>query len=135
MTVLREKIKRFVKRMISEESPLMGMTSKGEQQFYTECADKLSDMDGAIVDLGCWMCSTAISLAKGIHRKQSERFGETHKVYAIDRFIWEAWMNSRLPEVWCDYQPGDSFLPEVRRRISAYQHVIELVQADLTDYS
>ena len=40
-----------------------------------------------------------------------------------------------LPQVFCDYLPGDSFLPEVRRRIRAYCDIIELLQEDLTTYT
>lgn len=113
---------------------LTGMTSQGEQQFYTACAEETSDLDGAIVDLGCWMCSTAISLAMGVDGKREGGAPDTRKVYAFDRFIWEPWMDRHLPSVGADYEPGETFLPEARRRIRGYGHIIELVQADLSDY-
>jgi hypothetical protein len=113
---------------------LTGMTSIGEQQFYTECANGLSHVDGVVVDLGCWMCSTAISLARGI-RRQGGRPPHARRIYAIDRFIWDPWMDPWLSEVRGKYRPGDSFLPEALRRIGEYRDVIELVQADLTEYS
>jgi hypothetical protein len=43
-------------------------------------------------------------------------------------------MNPYLSKVWCEYQQGDSFLPEARKRISKYKHTINLIQADLTCY-
>lgn len=113
---------------------LTGMTSKGEQEFYTKCAAELSDCRGAIVDLGCWMCSTAISLARGVHGKRGESHPDSRKVYAFDRFVWQRWMDRYLPLVLGRYEPGDTFLPEARGRIRGYEHIIELVEVDLNDY-
>lgn len=116
----------------------LGMTSKSEQQFYTECAREYCDSGGATVDLGSWLCSTAMSLARGMQLSGKNYCLNssicTNKVFALDRFVWEDWMNRFLPFVSCDYQPGESFLPEVRRRIKLHREKINLVQADLTNY-
>jgi hypothetical protein len=91
---------------------------------------------GAIVDLGSWMGSTAISLANGI-RKSVPAGVASPPVYAIDRYIWESWMQefaSCASGVSCDYLEGDSFLPEVRRRFAECKGNILAVKADLTDY-
>jgi hypothetical protein len=113
---------------------LIGMTSLAEQKFYTECAAMLSGAKGAIVDLGCWMCSTAISLAKGLRPHGEAGRCTPSRVYAFDRFVWEAWMDRYLPIVSRNYLPGDSFLPEAQRRIKPYSDLIELVEGDLTTY-
>ena len=43
-------------------------------------------------------------------------------------------MNSQLPKVFCRYLPGESFLPEARRRVESYRGVIELIKADLKSH-
>jgi hypothetical protein len=113
--------------------PLIGMISK-EEDFYSTCARKVRDMNGAIVDLGCWMGATACSLARGATAKEGSVSKEIDRIYAFDRFIWEGWMNPQLPKLFCRYLPGESFLPEARRRVESYHGGIELVKADLTAY-
>jgi len=114
---------------------LIGMTSLAEQRFYTDCAMRLSAVEGAVVDVGCWLCSTAISLAEGLRQsKTGSHHSATSKVYAFDRFVWEAWMDKYLTLVSGCYSQGDSFLPEARQRIEDYSDVIELIEEDLTTY-
>jgi hypothetical protein len=114
--------------------PLIGIISKEEEDFYSACARQLRDMNGAIVDLGCWMGATACSLARGATAKEGSVSKEIEKIYAFDRFIWESWMNSQLPKVFCRYLPGESFLPEARRRVESYHEVVELIKADLKSH-
>lgn len=118
---------RALKHPVVDE-PLFGMTGTAEQAFYTECTRKLQHAPGAIVDLGCWMGSTSIALAKGIEHAPNQM------VFAFDRFIWEDWMNYQSNTL-VDYFPGESFLPEVRRRIRPFRAHITLIQADLTTYT
>lgn len=35
-------------------TPLIGMISGNEKEFYSACARQLEGAEGAIVDLGCW---------------------------------------------------------------------------------
>ena len=49
-------------------------------------------------------------------------------VYGFDRFIWDDWMDEYLPIVACEYAHGESFLPEVRRRVKPYEHRVRLVE-------
>lgn len=116
------------------EGPLVGMTTHEEQRCFTQYAREVAELDGAIVDLGCWMCSTALSLARGCNCDADPTGSSYPAVYALDRFLWETWMNPYLSDVFCDYLPGDSFLPEVRRRVSRLGQGIKLIQADLMDY-
>lgn len=123
---------RTLARICLHELPfdkLLGMTTVDEQAYYTRCARSIAGKEGGIVDLGCWLCSTAISLARGIAGKKDQ------KVHAFDRFTWEAWMDSCLPLVSCEYHPGDCFLPEARRLIKPFAGCIELHQEDLTRYT
>ena len=82
-----------------------------------------------IVDLGCWLGSTTIFLAAGLRE-----LNDNGKVHAFDRFIWEPWKHLYSSEQWCDYLPGESFLPETRRRMGDLKPWVNLVQADLTTY-
>ncbi len=113
---------------------LMGMTSLEEQRHYEECAIALSDVEGAIVDLGCWMCSTTIALARGVRKAQAVGNCAKDKIFAFDIFVWEEWMNKYLPLVAGDYSPGDDFLPEARDRIAAYSDIVELARENLATY-
>ncbi len=111
-----------------------GMTTRQELQYYEDCAARLADCPGAIVDLGCWMGATARALARGNLRDSSGRQRAGRPVHAFDRFLWEPWMDPFLPNVYCDYRDGESFLPEARRRLSDVSQDVELVQCDLTSY-
>ncbi len=113
---------------------LIGMTSLEEQRHYEECARALSGVEGAIVDLGCWMCSTTIALARGLRKAQAAGNCAKGKIFAFDIFVWEEWMNKYLPLVAGNYSPGDDFLPEAKDRIAGYSDIVELVQEDLATY-
>jgi hypothetical protein len=116
------------------EPELVGMISRAEREFYPECARRLHGVPGAIVDLGCWMGSTAIALARGVAAEGESAAAGEH-IVAIDRFIWEPWMNQHRAGVSGDYVPGESFLPEARRQMEPYRGLIEVVEADLTVYA
>jgi hypothetical protein len=88
------------------------MTTPEEQEFFRESARAVAREDGAIVDLGCWMGSTTIALARGVMNSGAGgRKEPRNRIHAFDVFVWEAWMEANLNDVSCDYQPGDSFLP------------------------
>jgi len=114
-------------RALRADHSLLGMTGIAEQKFYADCARSLLDSPGAIVDLGSWMGSTCIALARGLGTAQGT-------IFAFDRFIWESWMDRDDRDMFCDYIPGENFLPEVRRRIRPFRDRITLIQADLTSY-
>jgi hypothetical protein len=107
------------------------MITEPEADFFARCAEMSSPLEGAIVDLGCWMGSTAVALAKGAHRG-----GRGDRVRAFDIFVWEDWMNeSHAKLVSGIYQQGESFLPEARRIVHEHGHgLVDLVAADLTEY-
>jgi hypothetical protein len=105
------------------------MTTEDERDLFTESAKDVHNLRGEVVDLGCWLGSTTISLAKGLRD-----VGDEGKVHAFDLFTWDSWMDDYSKEHWCDYRPGESFLPETRRRVGEYLSRIELIPADLTLY-
>jgi hypothetical protein len=105
------------------------MTTKEEQALFTQSVKDVARLKGEVIDLGCWLGSTTISLASGLRE-----LNDNGKVHAFDRFIWEPWMDLYSSEHWCDYLPGESFLPETRRRMGSLKPWVNLVQADLTTY-
>lgn len=105
------------------------MTTKEEQALFTKSVKDVAGLKGEIVDLGCWLGSTTLSLAAGLRE-----LNDKGKVYAFDRFMWESWMDLYSSEHWCDYLPGESFLPETRRRMGDLKPWVVLVCADLTTY-
>ena len=105
------------------------MTTKEEQALFTKSVKDVAGLKGEIIDLGCWLGSTTISLASGLRE-----LNDPGKVYAFDRFIWEPWMDLYSSEHWCDYLPGELFLPETRRRMGDLKPWVVLVTADLTTY-
>jgi hypothetical protein len=124
---------RAAKSRAKKEVWLVGMTSEHEQSYYQRAARELAGRPGSIVDLGCWMGSTTLSLAEGIREARLTSAATANdRIYAYDLFRWEGWMDRFLPHVACDYRPGESFLPEVRRRVREFADRIDLIQADLT---
>lgn len=105
------------------------MTTKEEQALFTKSVRDVAALKGKIIDLGCWLGSTTLSLAAGLRE-----LNDDGKVYAFDRFMWEPWMDLYSCEHWCDYLPGESFLPETRRRMGNLKPWVVLVPADLTTY-
>jgi hypothetical protein len=97
--------------------------------FRTYAADIYSGA-GAIVDLGCFVGSTTISLAQGL---RSNRAAKTSKIHAYDNFLWEDWMQR-----WWEAQglappelEDDSFLSEFLKRTSPWKDQIIVHREDL----
>jgi hypothetical protein len=116
-------------RSLPSSVPAAAMTTKEEQALFTKSVKDVAGLKGEIIDLGCWLGSTTISLASGLRE-----LNDNGKVYAFDRFTWEPWMDLYSSEHWCDYLPGESFLPETRRRMGDLKPWVVLVTADLTTY-
>lgn len=116
-------------RSLPSCAPIAAMTTPEEQALFTQCVRDVAKLPGEIIDLGCWLGSTTLSLASGLRELKDKG-----KVHAFDRFLWEPWMDLYSSEHWCDYLPGESFLPETRRRMGDLKPWVNLVQADLTTY-
>jgi len=104
------------------------MVTHAEAEYFTECARGPLPPGGAIVDLGCFMGSTAIALAHGVLQS-----GGREEILAYDLFEWAAWMNGSPTHG--VYLPGESFLPEARGY--ARDHgggLIRMQKADLSQH-
>jgi len=106
------------------------MIVEGESDWFRTYAANTYSGAGAIVDLGCFVGSTTISLAQGL---RSNRASKTAKIYAYDCFLWEDWMQG-----WWDekgYPPPEleaqSFLPEFLKRTSPWKEQIIVHREDL----
>jgi hypothetical protein len=107
------------------------MISIPERQFYSRCAREKKGDSGSIVDLGCWMGATTVALANGLASKGAG-LPSTEVIDAYDRFVWQPWMDECKDYIFGIYEPGESFLPEARRRVASYSNLIRLHAADLT---
>ncbi len=108
------------------------MVSPDEITFFSESAARYVGKEGAIVDLGCWLGSTSIALARGILSRGPDA-SSRERVLGIDLFVWEEWMPSHIPH--CLYRSGESFLPEARRVVRDHGGGrVELIRADLALY-
>ncbi len=104
------------------------MITRSEAEFFSECARGPIPSGGSIVDLGCYMGSTAISLARGVIDSRCHDM-----IYSYDLFEWAEWMNGS-PTL-CVYEPGDVFLPEARRYTRDHGFgLIDVRKADLSKY-
>lgn len=110
---------------------LPGMISVAERQFYSRCATEKKGDSGAIVDLGCWMGATTAALAHGL-TSNGAGLTSTEVINAYDQFVWQPWMDECRDQIFGIYEPGESFLPEARRRVARYGNLVRLHAADLT---
>jgi hypothetical protein len=89
---------------------------------------------GQIVDLGCWLGSSTIALAKGLRANHRVTPGE-HRVHAYDEFIWREWMNVTFAGAALGdrYRPGDSFLDLFQAQTLKWRDLIEVHAGDLVE--
>ncbi len=114
---------------------ILGMTSMEEQLFLEDYARNHYSGQGEIVELGCWLGSSTISLAKGLE-KSYKVSNKNKRIHAYDLFIWceSANMNQSVigTSVEGKYREGESFLEEYLSRIKFWQHLIQVHPGDLT---
>jgi hypothetical protein len=67
------------------------MTTDAELCFLENYARYSYTGQGRIIDLGCWLGATSLCLARGLADNAQHR--QPHPIEAIDRFIWESWMD------------------------------------------
>lgn len=116
-------------RSIPSSNLSSAMTTAEERALFTKSVKNVLHLQGAIVDLGCWLGSTTISMAQGLRES-----GDSGKIHSFDLFRWDPWMDDYSTEHWCDYRPGESFLPETRRRVGDLLPWVNLIEADLSKY-
>ncbi|MEG3918030.1 glycosyltransferase family 4 protein [Microcoleus sp. T3_A4] len=112
---------------------LLGMTSVQEQVFLQDYAQNKYYGKGEIIDLGCWLGSATISVAKGLE-KNIKVTVKDKRIHAYDIFIWApSYMDNCVKGTSLEgrYKQGDSFLDEFVRRISPWSHSIAVYPGDV----
>tara|TARA_B110000037_G_scaffold207063_1_gene253646 strand:- start:12 stop:1310 length:1299 start_codon:yes stop_codon:yes gene_type:complete len=112
-----------------ESTRLLGMTTIEEQNYLFDYASSQFSNKGVIVDLGSWLGSTTIPLARGLEVADIP-LGRCIQSY--DTFLWGDWMNPFSGELSSQFQPGDSFLIEFQRRIGRLAARVQVRPCDLT---
>ncbi|MDB9315605.1 glycosyltransferase family 4 protein [Spirulina sp. CS-785/01] len=114
---------------------LLGMTSMEEQCFLEDYARNTYSGQGEIVELGCWLGSSSISLAQGLEAN-SRVTQKSQRIHAYDLFIWFSLANMEQSVIGTSleekYKDGDSFLDEYLNRITSWQNLIQVYPGDLT---
>ena len=111
-----------------------GMTSQREQRWLRNYAACSYRGIGAIVDLGCLLGATTISLAEGLALNRNAKHT---KIHAYDLFTWDegfdAWAKgwAEGKEVEGLFTVGGSFLPEFLRRTEKWRNYIVVHEQDL----
>jgi len=123
-------------RLSSQESysRLLGMTSDQEQIFLQDYGQTIYSGQGEIIDLGCWLGSATISLAKGLEKNRRVAL-KYKRIHAYDLFTWHPYMEQTVKGTSLEgkYQPGDSFLDEFTRRISPWSPSIAVYSGDVME--
>ena len=106
------------------------MTTRHEQHWLRSYAAQTYRGTGAIVDLGCFLGASTISLAQGLALNSKIRQKQIH---AYDLFIgdefYEAWAKGKQVEGLLT--AGGSFLPEFLRRTQKWRDQIVVHEGDL----
>jgi hypothetical protein len=120
----------------SSFSLLLGMTSQQEQTFMRDYGENQYSGQGEIVDLGCWLGSATISLAKGLEKNCKVAL-KSKRIHAYDLFIWYPSHNMEKTvqgtSIAGKFQQGDSFLDEYMRRIHPWNDLIEIYPGDVME--
>ena len=134
----------FKETAISFDSPsdktqprqwILGMTSMEEQLFLEDYAQNEYSGKGEIVELGCWLGSSTISLARGLKANSFVK-NKNQRLHAYDLFIWFSVGMEKLvsgTSLEGKYQDGDSFLDEYLQRIAPWRDLVEVCPGDLTE--
>jgi hypothetical protein len=111
---------------------LHGMTTANEKAYLYWYGKHLFTGKGDIVDLGCWLGSTSISLAMGLER--NNHHSKTNRlIHSYDEFLWRAYMENGAKGTNLEgkYCQGDSFLDEFERRTSPWRQYVKACPGDL----
>jgi hypothetical protein len=121
-----------LKRIYTGE--LLGMTTRSEQEYFAYYGENLYSGKGEVVDLGCWLGSTTISVVTGLEKNPAFA-GSERKVFAYDTFTWYDSMNEPVAGTALvgKFQEGDSFLDAYKKRTAKYAGRIEICAGDLKE--
>jgi hypothetical protein len=103
-----------------------------EERAFCEWYDRIAYRGaGAVVDLGSWLGSTTVPLARGMTHR-SRDLPKT-RIQAYDRFVWEEWMTEFAHASGVDppYLPGDDFRPMLEAALGSYLSTVDVLTADL----
>jgi hypothetical protein len=111
---------------------VLGMTSLNEQKYFEHYGASLYTGAGEIVDLGCWLGSTTIPLARGLVKNHQSK-SKIGRIHAFDQFEWESWMEECVHGTKMEgrFVSGQSFLEEFRNRTKPWASFIHVHQEDL----
>lgn len=112
---------------------LPGMTTGTERAYFRWYAQHIYSGSGAIVDLGCWLGSTTISLAMGLTKNKVSRPSKG-VIHAYDEFIWRDYMERSAEKTTLKgkFQLGESFVEEFNKRIVPWEGLIVVHQENLS---
>ena len=108
------------------------MTTEQELAYLESYASEIYSGDGEIVDLGCWLGATTVSLAKGLSRNPKS-ISSSRRIHAFDTFKWEAWMDGFVADPEISLQQEESFLPVFEKRVEPWSQFIEVHAGDLCE--
>ncbi|MBN3958897.1 glycosyltransferase family 4 protein [Nostoc sp. NMS8] len=115
---------------------ILGMTSMEEQLFLENYAQNEYSGRGEIVELGCWLGSSTISLAMGLEANSCVT-NKNQRIHAYDIFIWCSSANMPQSVIGTSlegkYKDGDSFLDEYMERINSWSHLIHLHPGNIAE--
>jgi hypothetical protein len=112
---------------------LHGMTTANEKAYLYWYGKHIFSGEGDIVDLGCWLGSTSISLAMGLERNRRAKTSKL--IHSYDEFIWRAYMDNGTKGTNLEgkYRHGDSFLDEFERRTNPWGEYVKACPGDLRE--
>ncbi len=120
---------------LDEETPfnyLIGMVANEIRNYCFRYGKEIYSGEGALVDLGSWLGSTVVPLAKGL---QESTTNTNAIIHAYDTFVWyENMSNSaRNTSIAGKYKIGDCFIEEFKKQISPFEKYVEIHKGDLNN--
>ena len=105
-----------------------------EKHFLEEFARDTYSGFGEIVDLGCWMGSSTVSLAKGLSENKSSQT-QNKKIHVYDWFRWASWMEEVVKGTYFEnkYQTDDSFFEDFKTFSRPWSNRIIIHSEDLNN--
>lgn len=105
---------------------IQGMISENERKFLYYYASQLYSDCGRIVDLGCWLGATTLSLAAGLRENklitQSEK-----QIFSYDLFYWDDSMEIQVKGTKYEgkLKNGENFLPVFNENLKDYCDIVD----------
>jgi hypothetical protein len=115
-----------------QRSGSLGMITPEEQAWLCDFASLDYSFVGAIVDLGCWLGSATIALARGLAQNPLASDGRG-RIHSFDQFLWEEWMEGSVvgTPLAGRLREGDSFLPLFEAQIAPWRTAVVAHPGDL----